>query len=128
MLEKKIEEHLCKRVKEAGGVAFKFTSPQRRSVPDRLVLLDAKHAGKALRQFIIDNRFFPYEDFSDAFFEEEAKIIVAAMMRFVELKATGVRPSTAQEREHTRLRALGFRVDVVDNKEVIDQEYKKCGP
>lgn len=39
MLEKTIEAHLVKRVKERGGVAYKFTSPQRRSVPDRLVLL-----------------------------------------------------------------------------------------
>lgn len=39
VLEKVIEAHLIKRVKEAGGIAYKFTSPQRRSVPDRLVLL-----------------------------------------------------------------------------------------
>lgn len=39
MLESKIEAHLVKRVKEIGGTAYKFTSPQRRSVPDRLVLL-----------------------------------------------------------------------------------------
>lgn len=39
MLEKTIEAHLVKRVKESGGIAYKFTSPQRRSVPDRLVLL-----------------------------------------------------------------------------------------
>jgi hypothetical protein len=41
MLESKIEAHLVKRVKEIGGTAYKFTSPQRRSVPDRLVLLPA---------------------------------------------------------------------------------------
>lgn len=34
-----IEAHLVRRVREAGGIAYKFTSPQRRSVPDRLVLL-----------------------------------------------------------------------------------------
>ncbi|WP_059413407.1 VRR-NUC domain-containing protein [Cupriavidus basilensis] len=39
MLESKIETHLVKRVKELGGAAYKFTSPQRRAVPDRLVLL-----------------------------------------------------------------------------------------
>jgi hypothetical protein len=39
MLEKHIEAHLIKRIKEYGGIAYKFTSPQRRSVPDRLVLL-----------------------------------------------------------------------------------------
>jgi len=39
MLEKTIEALLVKRVKERGGIAYKFTSPQRRSVPDRLVIL-----------------------------------------------------------------------------------------
>ena len=39
MLEKEIEAHLTRRVSERGGIAYKFTSPQRRNVPDRLVLL-----------------------------------------------------------------------------------------
>ncbi len=39
MLEKDIEAYLVKRVKDLGGIAYKFTSPQRRSVPDRLCLL-----------------------------------------------------------------------------------------
>lgn len=39
MLEKTIEAALVKRVKELGGIAEKFTSPQKRSVPDRLVTL-----------------------------------------------------------------------------------------
>ncbi len=39
MLEKDIEKALCKRVKELGGLCEKFTSPGRRSVPDRLITL-----------------------------------------------------------------------------------------
>ena len=39
MLEKDIEKELIKRVKELGGMAEKFTSPAKRSVPDRLVTL-----------------------------------------------------------------------------------------
>jgi len=39
MLEKEIERLFVKRVKELGGMAEKFTSPQKRSVPDRLVTL-----------------------------------------------------------------------------------------
>lgn len=39
MLERDIEKALVKRVKELGGTAEKFTSPGRRSVPDRLVTL-----------------------------------------------------------------------------------------
>ena len=37
--ESAIEGWLCRYVKSLGGVAFKFTSPGRVSVPDRLVLL-----------------------------------------------------------------------------------------
>jgi len=36
MLEKQIEKYLVRKVTAAGGVAYKFTSPARRSVPDRL--------------------------------------------------------------------------------------------
>ena len=39
MLEKHVEAALVKRVKELGGMAEKFTSPAKRSVPDRLVTL-----------------------------------------------------------------------------------------
>lgn len=39
MLERDIERALCKRVKELGGTCEKFTSPGKRSVPDRLVTL-----------------------------------------------------------------------------------------
>lgn len=38
MLEKQVEAHLVARVKALGGEAYKFTSPARRNVPDRLVL------------------------------------------------------------------------------------------
>lgn len=39
VLERDVEKALVKRVKELGGMAEKFTSPAKRSVPDRLVLL-----------------------------------------------------------------------------------------
>ena len=39
MLEKHIEQALVKRVKALGGLCEKFTSPGRRSVPDRIVTL-----------------------------------------------------------------------------------------
>lgn len=39
MRERDIEAALVARVKDLGGVAEKFTSPNRRAVPDRLVLL-----------------------------------------------------------------------------------------
>lgn len=39
MLESKIEAALIRRVKALGGLCEKFTSPGRRSVPDRIVTL-----------------------------------------------------------------------------------------
>ena len=39
VLEKTIEAALVKRVKALGGMAEKFTSPNKRSVPDRIVTL-----------------------------------------------------------------------------------------
>lgn len=39
MLERDIEKKFVAHVKKIGGTAEKFTSPQRRSVPDRLVTL-----------------------------------------------------------------------------------------
>jgi len=82
--EADIEAHLVKRVKEAGGIAYKFTSPQRRSVPDRLVLMPG------------------------------------GQVWFAELKAPGAKPTEAQAREHERLRSMGFTVEVVDDKGLID--------
>jgi hypothetical protein len=39
MRERDIERHLVERVKALGGMCIKFTSPGRRGVPDRIVLL-----------------------------------------------------------------------------------------
>ena len=38
-MEKHIEAYLVRRVKELGGVAYKFTSPANRGVADRVVCL-----------------------------------------------------------------------------------------
>ena len=83
MLEKDIEKALVKKVESIGGKAEKFTSPNRRSVPDRLVTLP------------------------------EGRII------FVELKATGKKPSKAQLRDHLRRRILGCDIRVIDSLEQI---------
>lgn len=37
--ERDVEKYFVKKVKDLGGTAEKFTSPQRRSVPDRLVIM-----------------------------------------------------------------------------------------
>ena len=41
MLEKQIEKYLVDRVKKANGIAYKFVSPARRSVPDRMCVLSS---------------------------------------------------------------------------------------
>ena len=45
MRERQIEQNLAKAVKEAGGIAPKFTSPGFAEMPDRLVLLPGGHIG-----------------------------------------------------------------------------------
>lgn len=87
MAEAQIERDFTKRISIAGGMQYKFTSPARRGVVDRIAL-------------------FPVA--------EEHRDIVAKYVRFVELKDTGKKPEPHQEREHERLRAMGFAVDVVD--------------
>lgn len=92
-LERDIESHFVNQVKiKLGGSAQKFSSPNKRSVPDRVVILPSD-------------------------LREEA---VGAIIVFVELKATGKRPTQAQEREHTRLRKLGAEVYVIDHKAGTD--------
>lgn len=78
MLERDIEAYLVKRCKEIGALCDKFTSPQRRSVPDRLITF----GGRVL---------------------------------FVELKATGKKPTEAQVRDHERRRAAGAEVVWLDS-------------
>ena len=84
MLERDIETYLVKRCKEIGALCDKFTSPQRRSVPDRLIIFN----GRVL---------------------------------FVELKATGKKPTEAQVRDHDRRRAAGAEVVWLDSKEGVDE-------
>lgn len=42
MRESRIEEYFCSQVEKFGGLQYKFVSPQRRHVPDRIVLFCGK--------------------------------------------------------------------------------------
>lgn len=86
--EKKVEASHRDAVKEDGGLSYKFVSPARRAVPDRL-----------------DLRPIP----------PEHRELVARYVRFTECKRPGEKPTAAQLREHNLLRSLGFTVDVVDS-------------
>jgi hypothetical protein len=93
--ESQVEAHLRKRIEAIGGLCYKFVSPGRRHVPDRIVLRPARYA-------------------MDGHMERIACSI------FVELKAPGKKPTPGQLREHARLRELGFRVEVLDSTEAVD--------
>ncbi|MFP3746981.1 VRR-NUC domain-containing protein [Achromobacter sp. SIMBA_011] len=93
MRESTIEQHAVAMFKALGDLPYKFTSPGRRNVPDRLRLCEIP---------------------------AEHREIVARYVQFIEFKATGEKPTAAQEREHARLRKLGFRVEVVDNIAGVD--------
>lgn len=87
MRESDVEKKFVKRVKDDGGVAYKFVSPGHIGVPDRLAL-------------------YPIKD--------EHINIVGKYVVFVELKAPGKKPRPSQVREHKRLSAMGFKVEVID--------------
>ena len=84
--ESTVEAFLAEEVCSYGGRAYKFTSPGRRAVPDRLVLMPINNP--------------------------EHRRIVAQYVRFVELKAPGQDPTKPQEREHEKLFNLGHSVEV----------------
>ena len=88
MLEKEIESRVCTSAKTKGIVTYKFTSPARAAVPDRL--------------FLANIPFF-------------LRPVIARYVRFIEFKRGGCKPTIPQQREHQRLRDLGFVVDVIDN-------------
>lgn len=79
MLEKQIEQKVCDYAKERGCLVYKFTSPNRAAVPDRL--------------FVLPN----------------------GRIYFIEFKASGKKPTPAQEREHLRLKGHNVQVFVVDS-------------
>ena len=85
MREKTIEQKLIKAVRQSGGLALKFLSPNFNGVPDRLLLFPG---GKAV---------------------------------FVEVKAPGQKPRPLQQHRIAQLRALGFKVYVVDSPNQISQ-------
>lgn len=89
--EADVEAYLVMKVALHGGVAEKFTSPNRTAVPDRLVQWPAIPS-----------------------------IRVPAEVCFVECKAPGKKPTAAQERDHDRRRVRGFRVYTVDSYESVD--------
>lgn len=99
LLERDIERHLVRRVKELGGEVRKVQWIGRRGAPDRLVMCSRASSGS----------------FS------------ACSTIWVELKAPGVKPDAHQLREHERMRRMGQRVVVVDSLERVDEVLRDTG-
>lgn len=78
-LEKDIERKVSEHGKSIGIPSMKFTSPNYRSVPDRIFFLGQ------------------------------------GIVKFIEFKRAGEKPTAAQVREHDRLRNMGYDVAVVDS-------------
>lgn len=89
-LEKHVEQVGGDEARKHGLLHLKFTSPGRASVPDRLILAP-------IPEFLRD--------------------VIAKHVRFVEYKAHGKKATAQQRREHDRLRKMGFRVDVIDDRD-----------
>lgn len=87
MYESDVENKYCRLIRNSGGIAYKFTSPGRRGVPDRLIILPIP---------------------------EEHQELINKYVWFVELKAPGKKPKKHQLNEIRALQKLGMRVDVVD--------------
>jgi hypothetical protein len=100
MRESKIEKYLVDRVKALGGEVRKVNWIGRRGAPDRLVMLPARRLGDTL---------------------DCAWCNPASQSIWVELKATGKAAEPHQVREHTRMRQMGQRVEVVDSFQRVDE-------
>lgn len=53
-------------------------------------------------------------------FPDRIVLLPGGRVVFVELKAPGERPRALQEQVHGKLRRLGFRVEVLDGREAVD--------
>jgi len=89
--EKGIEKNLREKVKAAGGLAPKFTSPGLPGVPDRLIFLPVP---------------------------PEHQTIVAKYFKMVECKAPDGVVAAHQSRLHEKFRKLGYEVIVLNSKDL----------
>ena len=99
MLEKTVEDHLVRRVAETGGQQRKVTWLGHKGAPDRLVGWPA------------------YEPADSALDRERPARHVLVEMK----KPKGPGAEAHQQREHKKLRAIGFEVRVIHTKEQVDE-------
>ena len=95
--ERDIERYLVQQVKLLGGEVRKVKWIGRTGAPDRLVMLPGGTLSSC------------------------GQNLSKPRSIWVELKAPGVLPEPHQMREHTRMRRMGQRVEVVDSFMAVDQ-------
>lgn len=100
--EKAIEQALVKAVEKRGGIALKYTNDNLTGYPDRLIILPPTSQGRAVAPSADDTGPAP-------------------RVFWAELKSAGRRPTPLQRLRHDQLRALGFKVYTIDNKQQIHE-------
>lgn len=103
MREATIEKYLVKQVKAVGGEVRKVQWIGRNGAPDRIVMLPSRRAAQTI---------------------DCAWCNPQGLTVWVELKATGEKPTAAQVREHNRMRLVGQTVLVIDSLEGVDELIK----
>lgn len=113
--ESDIEKHLVKRVKALGGEVRKVQWIGRRGAPDRLVMMPHWLKGRAMP--------LTQEQLDEIAKWRSITIqpLAVGSTVWVELKAPGEKPRPEQLREHTRMRAMGQRVEVIDSIEGVER-------
>lgn len=94
--ERDVERYLVQQVKLLGGECRKIKWIGRTGAPDRLVMLPPRAI-------------------------QSNGHVVRGTTIWAELKAPGIAPEPHQYREHTRMRRMGQRVEVVDSFLAVDQ-------
>lgn len=108
MLEKTVEKHLCDCVKATGGEHRKLVFAGYRGAPDRLVGWP--------KRWINIWRADSGKPSSSADTYEKCSVHVLVELK----KPKGPGAEAHQQREHKRLRAIGFDVRVIHTKEQVD--------
>lgn len=115
--ESHIEAYLVKCAKAAGGEVRKVQWIGRAGATDRVILTDGDEAA-------VDLLYQAGVDMPDADMARLARGIVAAYIKWPELKAPGKKPEPHQVREHERMRRVGQRVEVIDSYEGVEALFK----
>lgn len=104
-----------------------MTKPQLEKQIERRARRAAESSGKRMMKFVSPNHAFVPDDIVMAPIPELIRPVIAQYFRFAEFKRTGAKPTVAQQREHERLRAMGFVVEVLDNIDDVDRMFKEMG-